>query len=72
MSMNLAALKRAAKAAKEAMEPRQYGIGGKPFVCACCGHDRFTAGVAPTVVLNTLACAQCGHLEFFGKPPPVL
>jgi len=72
MSTNLEALKRATKKAKEAMGPRQYGVNGKAFVCACCGHDRFTAGVAPMIVLNTLVCERCGHVEFFAKEPPVL
>ena len=72
MSMKLAAFKRAAQAAKKAMGPLQYGVNGEAFVCACCGHDKFTAGVAPMLVLNTLTCAQCGHVEFFGKEPPIL
>ncbi len=62
-------------ALKEAIypEPRQYGLRGKPFICPLCGHDRFTVGDDRSLLgLYTLACADCGRVEFFAKPPPVL
>ncbi len=61
-------LKRAITAAKNAMGPQRYGVHGKPFECHMCGHDLFT--VAPNLVTwFGLACAECGHLEFFMKKP---
>ncbi len=69
MSKQTPALKRAFKAARETMEPQRYGPNGKPFICGLCGHDRFTYGLAPVIVLHTLACADCGHVEFFAKRP---
>jgi len=69
MSKQTSALKRAVKAVKDAMGPQRYGPHGKPFVCHLCGHDRFTYGVAPVIVMHTLACADCGHVEFFAKKP---
>jgi hypothetical protein len=68
MNTKTSPLRRALKAAKEAMGPQRYGPDGRPIVCHCCGHDRFT--IAPSIVTwYTLACAECGHLEFFLKKP---
>jgi hypothetical protein len=72
MSTKLSALGRAMKAAKAAMGPQRHGVHGKPFVCACCGHDRFEVGLAGVIGLHLLICAECSHVEFFKKQPPVL
>jgi len=73
MNTKVSALKRAVSAVKKAMEPKQYGLHGKPFVCQLCGHDRFLVGDGPSIIgLYTLACADCGRVEFFVKLPPVL
>ena len=69
MKKEASALKRAFKAAEAAMGPKRYGPHGKPFVCHLCGHDEFTYELAPVLVLHTLVCADCGHVEFFGKQP---
>ena len=70
MKTNLSALGSAVKAAKAAMGPQQHGVHGKPFVCACCGHDRFEVGWFHG--LHLLICAECSHVEFFNRQPPVL
>jgi hypothetical protein len=58
---------------KKAVKPQQYGLRGKPFVCQLCRHDRFTVrNDKPITGLYTLACADCGRVEFFVKLPPVL
>ena len=73
MSAKVSALKRAVKVAKQAMRPGQYGVDGKPFVCLLCGHDRFALGPNLYILsLRTLACADCGHVEFFVKLPPMI
>jgi hypothetical protein len=72
MSTKISALKRAVKAATNAMGPQKHGVHDKPFVCSCCGHDRFNVGAIPILELHTLSCAECSHVEFFAKQPPVL
>jgi len=72
MSKKILALKRALNAAKNAMGPQQHGVHDKPFVCGCCGHDRFTVGAILILQLHTLICAECSHIEFFAKRPPML
>ena len=73
MSTKTSALKRAASAFKKAMGAHRYGVHGKPFVCQLCGHDRFKVGSGASVIgLYSLACAECGHVEFFAQTPPVL
>ena len=72
MSTTTSPLKRAVNAAKNAMGPQQYGLHGKPFVCQLCGHDRFTSSLILMFSLHTLACAECGHVEFFAKHPPLI
>jgi hypothetical protein len=68
MSTKTAAFKRAVKAAVGAMGPQQYGAKGKPFACHFCGHDRFELQVG-LISKYSLACAECGHVEFFMKKP---
>jgi hypothetical protein len=79
MSTKPSPLKRAMSAVKKSMGPQQYGLRGKPFVCQLCGHDQFTTKTDSSLVgshilvgLYALACADCGHVEFFAKLPPVL
>jgi hypothetical protein len=73
MSTKTSPLKRAISAAKNAIGPQQYGVRGKPFTCQLCGHDRFTPGPHIIVLsMHTLACSDCGHVEFFAKHPPLL
>jgi hypothetical protein len=73
MSTKTSALKRAVGAFKKATGPQQYGLHGKPFICPFCGHDRFALGSGASIMgLYTLACADCGRVEFFAKLPPVL
>ena len=61
-------LKRAANAVLKAMQPRRYAIAGKPFVCSCCGHDRFALGSLVAVLgFQSLTCSQCGHVDLFGS-----
>jgi hypothetical protein len=73
MSTKASPLKRAVSAFKKAMGAHRYGVHGKPFVCQLCGHDRFKVGKGGAIIgLHSLACAECGHLEFFEATPPIL
>jgi hypothetical protein len=73
MTNKASALKRAATAFQKAMGAQRYGIHGKPFICQLCGHDRFKIGSGASIIgLYSLACAECGHVEFFATTPPVL
>jgi hypothetical protein len=73
MSTKPSPIKRAVNAAMNAIGPKQYGVHGKPFVCQLCGHDRFTSGPRIMILaMRTLACADCGHVEFFAKLPPLI
>ena len=52
------------------MAGQHYGTQKKSFVCPFCGNDRFKSGPnALILMLHTLACADCGHVEFFTKKP---
>jgi hypothetical protein len=66
-------LKRAFKAARQAMEPQRYGTPGKPFVCHFCGYDRSKIGQC-IEGMHTLICDGCSHIEFFvlGKMPKTI
>jgi hypothetical protein len=73
MSTKVSTLKRAATAFKKATGAKRYGVHGKAFVCQLCGQDRFKIGKGGAMIgLHSLACAECGHLEFFAATPPVL
>jgi transcription elongation factor Elf1 len=55
------------------MGAQRYGVHRKPFTCRVCGHDRFKAGRSAAIIgLHSLACAECGHVEFFAATPPIL
>jgi transcription elongation factor Elf1 len=73
MATKTSPFKRAIKAAKQAMAGQRYGAHDKPFRCPFCGHDQFKPG--PNVnllMMHTLACADCGHVEFFVKTPTAI
>ncbi len=73
MSDKASPLKRAVSAFKKAMGAQRYEVHGKPFVCQFCDHDRFKAiGGAEGLGLCSLACAECGHVEFFEREPQIL
>jgi transcription elongation factor Elf1 len=70
MTTKTSPLKRAIKAATQAMAGQRYGTQAKPFLCPFCGHDLFKAGPTALILsLHTLACAECGRVEFFSKLP---
>jgi hypothetical protein len=75
MSTRVSAVKRALRTIREAVEPkpRQYGLRSRAFVCPLRGHDRFAVRNDKSVTgLYTMACADCGRVEFFARLPPVL
>jgi len=61
----------------------RFAVAGKPVRCLHCGHDRFEEGRAQLnttgmTFLNldwanrsaaTLACTQCGRIEWFVEDP---
>jgi hypothetical protein len=68
MATKTSPFKRAIKAAKQAMAGQRYGAHDKPFLCPFCGYDEFKPGPYVTLLMmHTLACAECGHVEFFAK-----
>jgi hypothetical protein len=73
MSTKASTLKRVADAFQKARGAQRYGVRGKPFICQLCGHDRFKLGNGAFILgLYSLACAECGHVEFFAAAPPIL
>jgi hypothetical protein len=70
MTTKATAFKRAVKAAQQAMGPQRYGARQKPFACPFCRHDRFQEGdYISLLMMHTLVCGGCGHVEFFKKKP---
>ena len=80
------ALKASMKAFKEANEPTEYIVAGRPVRCPHCGERKFASGSA---MLNTrvrtvfnfdwadpqatfLMCAECGRLEWFASEPEIV
>jgi predicted nucleic-acid-binding Zn-ribbon protein len=77
------ALKRAAKAFAGANGPGEYEAGGKKVACPHCGASEFAEGRAQLNTAGmtflgldwanesatTLACTNCGRVEWFLKPP---
>ena len=77
------ALKRSVGAAAESFGPKRYELEGKKIICPHCGHDEFVEGraqlnTAGMSFLNldwanrsatTLACAECGRMEWFRQEP---
>jgi hypothetical protein len=73
MTTKASPLKRAIKAATQAMGPQRFGTRDKPFVCQLCGHDRFKVGdYVGLLGMHTLICAGCNHVEFFTKAPKTI
>jgi hypothetical protein len=82
-SIILNAFKKAGEAFAANYRPGQFSAGGKPVACPHCGTDRFAEGKAMlntagmTFVgldsanesVTTLACDQCGLIQWFLKPP---
>jgi len=63
-------IRRAIKAFKHAMEPHGFQVSGKSVVCSICEHDRFEGGgYIALLMMHTLICDNCGHVEFFKKKP---
>lgn len=76
-------VKKGVEAAREALGPGGYTLKGKRIVCPHCSHDTFHPGSAllnsRTRTLfdvdwadrgaTTLACANCGRIEWFIKGP---
>ena len=77
------AVKAGFKGFKQATEPTEYSVEGRPVRCPHCGEDKFTPGSA---LLNTrgrtafkvdwadpsasiLICAECGRIEWYATEP---
>lgn len=77
------ALNAGVKGFKEASEPREYSVAGRPVRCPHCGEGKFAPASA---LLNTrarsafnldwadpsatiLVCAECGRIEWFVNEP---
>ena len=73
MTTKASPLKRAVKAAKQAMGSQRYGAKDKPFACPFCSYDRFHHGdYIALLEMYTLVCGGCGHVEFFKKKPELI
>jgi predicted nucleic-acid-binding Zn-ribbon protein len=73
MTTKVSPLKRAVKAAKQAMGPQRYGAKGKPFACPLCGCDQYHNGDYIALFgMYTLVCDSCGHVEFFKRKPELV
>jgi hypothetical protein len=71
MSKFTKAVKRGIRAAKQAMGPQEYQIGGKVIVCTHCGGSRF-ATMYSSLIGCVLTCANCTRKQIFDtKPEPV-
>jgi hypothetical protein len=71
MSKFTTAVKRGIRAAKNAMGPQKYQIGGKVIVCPHCGGSRFTT-MYSSLIGCVLTCANCTRKQIFdAKPEPV-
>ena len=73
MTTKASPLKRAIKAAKEAIGPQRYRAHSKDIICSTCKHDRFKqGGYIVILTMHTLVCEDCGHVDFFkGSPKAV-
>lgn len=83
MSKYWKALKRGIKATTSEFQPGQFELAGKPVKCPHCGHNEFARSSAQlnsrglTFVgldwadksASTLACTNCGRVEWFLKRP---
>jgi hypothetical protein len=77
------AVKAGVRGFKEASEPSEYSVAGRPVRCPHCGQGKFAPGSA---LLNTrgrtalnvdwadpsariLICAECGRIEWYASEP---
>lgn len=77
------AFRRGARAFTESHGPGQYATAGYMIVCPHCGKDVFAKGAAQLNTsgmtffkldwanksATTLACTNCGHIQWFAKTP---
>ena len=71
MSKFTTAVKRGIRAARNAIGPQQYQIGGKVIVCTHCGGSWFTT-VYSSLIGCVLTCTNCTCKKIFDtKPEPV-
>ena len=77
------AFKKAAKVFSDSMGPGEYEVGDKKIACPHCGYTEFAKGSAQlnTIGLtfvgldwanksaSTLACTNCGFIQWFIKGP---
>jgi predicted nucleic-acid-binding Zn-ribbon protein len=80
------AVKRGSRSARRSFAPGQYSSVGKKLLCPHCGRDEFEKGTAQLntagmTFLNldwanrsatTLACTNCGHIQWFLREPEKL
>ncbi len=83
MGRFLTSVLRGLRAGFEGPDARRFAMVGKPIVCPHCGHDRFVKGQAlldsagmsflhldwTGRSATTLACADCGRVEWFLEEP---
>ncbi len=83
MGRFLTSVVRAIRAGTSGPSDRRYALFGKPIVCPHCGHDRFVRGSAlmnttgmtffqldwANREATTLACAECGGIQWFLQTP---
>jgi hypothetical protein len=83
MARFFTAVKRGVQAMGEAPTGEAYTVAGKAVICQHCGHDRFVEGraqlnTAGMSFMNldwinrsaaTLACTDCGRIEWFLSDP---
>jgi len=62
-------MKRAIKAFKQAMGPQPFQVEGKGVKCSMCGHDQFKRDYIALLMMHSLVCGNCGHVEFFKNEP---
>jgi hypothetical protein len=86
MSKFWRALKMAAKGFADAGSPGEYAAAGKKILCAHCGGNVFAGKTAllNTKIMTfldfdwadpsatTLACINCGYVQWFAKKPESL
>lgn len=86
MGRFMEALKAGVKGFKEANDPTEFSVAGRPVRCPHCGEGKFVLQGAllnsrGLSVLNvdwadpmasTLICAECGRIEWFAQAPDPL
>ena len=83
MGRFLTSVMRAIRAGTSGPDDKRFALYGKPIVCPHCGHDRFIRGSAVLTTAGmmffqlawtdrsatTLACSDCGRIEWFLEEP---